>query len=79
GEIAISGVPASGGSTVSVTTSLSGTVVGKTEVDILVNQGSGAFEVDVRVAEGAVPKEGIFSGDGVWHNGVALWAPDHPV
>lgn len=80
GVVAVSGVSASGGgSTVSVTTALSGTVIGKTKVDIPVNQGSGVFEVDVRVAEGAVPKEGIFAGDGVWHNGVALWAPDHPV
>lgn len=78
GEIAVS-QPGSGGFSVLVTTALAGAVVGKAKVDIPVNQVSGAFEVDVRVPEGAVPKEGIFAGDGVWYDGVALWAPEHPV
>lgn len=79
GEIAVFSQSISGGCTVNVTTALAGAVVGRTKIDIPDNQVSGVFEVDMRVPQGAVPKEGIFAGEGVWHNDVALWAPDHPV
>lgn len=60
--------------TVKVITALNGGQVGETAVEVSPATQAAAFEVGVRVADsvGSVPAE-------AWHNGVALWSPEHPV
>ncbi|KAL2849940.1 glycoside hydrolase superfamily [Aspergillus pseudoustus] len=62
--------------------SLAGEIVGQSTAQVAADEESVAIDVDVRVAEGDVFKVRSrlpYTQQDVWYNGIALWAPEHPV
>ncbi|KAL2818594.1 glycoside hydrolase superfamily [Aspergillus granulosus] len=61
---------------------LAGEVVRENVVEVSADQGSVAFDIDARVAEGdaaRIRSHLPHTQEEVWYNGVALWAPEHPI
>ncbi|KAL4778881.1 glycoside hydrolase superfamily [Aspergillus varians] len=78
GTVVVVGRPSSGKCTVRVVSSLAGVEVGAAVVDVPVDKTSVKVELDMRVPE-AVRRQGLLGGEGFWRDGVALWAPEHPM
>ncbi|KAL3481399.1 glycoside hydrolase family 2 protein [Aspergillus californicus] len=71
----------SGQYTVSTQIYLAGVLVGVEEVGVSARNSSvGTISVNTRVQDPSrIPLEGFLQDDHVWRNGVALWAPEHPI
>ncbi|KAL3463529.1 glycoside hydrolase superfamily [Aspergillus heterothallicus] len=82
GGVVLEGYSGDTGLVVKTVISLAGHVAGESTEQIVAGQDSVAIDVDVRVGDGDVAKvlEKLpYTNPDVWYNGIALWAPEHPV
>ncbi|KAI9368651.1 glycoside hydrolase superfamily [Aspergillus egyptiacus] len=80
GTVAVDGRLDGGKGALTVVVSLAGVEVGRAVVDVPENKELVDVSVDVRETDAKrVPRDGLLADERVWHHGVALWAPEHPV
>lgn len=80
GQIAVTGRPVGAQCSVEIEASLGGHSVSKTRRELPKDRDFTNIDLNMKVSKMAELKSKVpFHKDGHWHNGVALWHPDHPI
>lgn len=79
-QVAVTGRRVAANCSVEVAASLGGHFVGKTTKELPKDKEFAGLELGMKVQNAAELKRNApFNMDGCWHDGVALWAPEHPI
>ncbi|GAB1209907.1 hypothetical protein APSETT445_008695 [Aspergillus pseudonomiae] len=78
-QVVVLGRPAAAKCQVEIEASLGGAVVSHSRQDLPQDKDCVSLDVDMRAPDTGLLKEKVpFNVDECWHNGVALWTPEHP-
>lgn len=78
-RVAVAGRPAGATCSVEIEASLGGVSVGKAAAEVPKDKAFATLDVDMKVRDPApLQAQAPFRVEDAWHDGVALWAPEHP-
>ncbi|KAG2411662.1 hypothetical protein HFD88_009218 [Aspergillus terreus] len=78
-RVAVAGRPAGATCSVEIEASLGGVLVGKAAAEVPKDKAFATLDVDMKVRDPApLQAQAPFPVEDAWHDGVALWAPEHP-
>ncbi|KAJ6134872.1 hypothetical protein N7512_000032 [Penicillium capsulatum] len=79
-QVAITGRPARAECTVEIESRLAGTRVGTSKAALPSERNWVSLDLSMKAPHAAeLQSKAPFNGDGIWHDGVASWAPEHPI